>query len=188
MACGSPKEKVRRPWLNPGADPVMALAGLWSLLALGLLACGPAGDGTGEAGPAAEEAATETEPTAGPGDPVALGAEGWLGEVSTGRAVDPRGAVPAESAGREFAPGEVIYVSMGVGDAPADAAVHVVFFDPAGEKVAEDEKKVPAEARHLYFDSGDTRQWEPGGYRVETSVGGEVVDEQELTLVESPPA
>lgn len=188
MASDSPKETVRRPWLKPGAGPVVARVGLWSLLALGLLACGPDGDGSGEAGPAAEDAATEAEPTAGPGDPVALDAEGWLGDVSTGRAVDPRGAVPADSAGGEFAPGELIYVSMEVGDAPADAAVHVAFYDPAGEKVAEDEKKVPAEARYLYFDSGDTRHWEPGDYRVETSVGGRVVDEQELTLVESPPA
>ncbi len=188
MGYGSPKEKVRRSWLDPGAGPVVGRVGLWSLLALGLLACGPEGDASGEGGPAAEEEATQADPTAGPGDPVALGAEGWLGDVSTGRAVDPRGAVPAESGAREFAPGEVIYVSMEVGDAPADAAVHVVFYDPAGDKVAEDEKKVPAEARYLYFDSGDTRHWEPGGYRVETSVGGEVVDEQELALVESPPA
>lgn len=159
-----------------------AFVALLLLAPLGLLACGPAGEGAGAEGEAPEEAASADDGSAGGGDPGGLEAGTWLDGVSTGHAVDPQGAVPADSAGSDFAPGDVIYVSMSVGDAPADAAVHVAFYGPAGEMAAEDEKKVPAEARYLYFDSGDTRNWEPGTYRVEIAVDGEVVDEKALSL------
>lgn len=160
-----------------------ALAALLLVVPMGFVACGPAGEGAGAGDEGPEEAASADEAGVGGGDPGGLEAGTWLDDVSTGHAVDPQGAVTAESAGSEFAPGDLIYVSMSVGDAPADAAVHVAFYGPDGEMVAEDEKKVPAEARYLYFDSGDTRHWEPGSYRVELAVAGEVVDEQELTLV-----
>lgn len=179
MSYGLDEERTRRSWRSPAVGGGTALLVPLCLAALGLLACGPAGE-EGAGGPASEEAGTPTGAAAG--EPGPLGAESWLDDVSIGHAVDPQGAIPAESVGSEFAPGEVVYVSMAVGDAPADAAVHVVFYGAGGEKVAEDEKKVPAEARYLYFDSGDTRNWEPGSYRVEVAVDGEVVGEQEVKL------
>lgn len=109
----------------------------------------------------------------------------WLDEVATGGEVDPRGAIAEGSAREGFKPGETIYVSMAVGDAPTEAAVHVVFYGASGGRVAEDEKKVPAAAKFLYFDSGDTTNWPPGSYRVEITVDGEVVEERALTLVPS---
>lgn len=143
---------------------------------LGVLACSPADE---EPEAATREPAADAEPAESPG---ALEAERWLDDLSIGGEVDPRGAIPAEAAREEFAPGETVYVSMAVDDAPADAAVHVAFYDAGGQKVAEDEKKVPAAALYLYFDSGDTANWAPGEYRVEIAVDGEVVDEQALTL------
>lgn len=167
-------------WLSPA----ITATALLSLLSLAPLACGPSGSEEGRGGPASEDAGASGDSASETGAPHAVEAESWLDEVSVGRAVDPQGAIPAESLGSEFAAGEVVYVSMAVGDAPADAAVHAVFYGAAGDKVAEDEKKVPADARYLYFDSGDTRNWEPGTYRVEVAVDGEVVDEQEITVAE----
>lgn len=151
--------------------PILAVVAL-----LGAVACAPAEDEERPAAPSPEAAA----PAAG--EAGSLEAERWLGGFTVGREVDPQGAIPVESVATEFDPGETIYVSMAVGEAPADAAIHVVFFDPRGGKVAEDEKKVPAEARFLYFDSGDTAHWLAGEYRVELSVDGEVVGEERVTL------
>lgn len=109
----------------------------------------------------------------------------WLDDVATGGEVDPRGAIAEGSAREGFRPGETIYVSMAVADAPTEAAVHVVFYGASGERVAEDEKKVPAAASFLYFDSGDTTNWPAGSYRVEIFVDGEVVEERALTLLPS---
>jgi hypothetical protein len=143
---------------------------------LGALACSPADE---KPGAAAGEPAADAEPAESPS---ALEAERWLDDFSIGGEVDPRGAILAEAAREEFEPGETVYVSMAVDDAPAEAAVHVAFYDAGGQKVAEDEKKVPAGALYLYFDSGDTANWAPGEYRVEIAVDGEVVDEWALTL------
>lgn len=163
-------------WSLVGRRLQPAVAGLAGLALVGALACAPAVE---EEPPPAEQPAAEAETAEGAG---ALEAERWLDDFSIGGAVDPRGAIPAEAVRDRFAPGETVYVSMAVDDAPADAAVHVVFYDAGGQKVAEDEKKVPAQALYLYFDSGDTANWPPGEYRVEIAVDGEVVDEQALTL------
>lgn len=138
------------------------------------IACSPAKEESGEGAdraPVAEEAASATS-----------SGGRWLGEVRVGGSVDPAGAVPVESATDRFAPGESIYVSMAVADAPENAAVHTVFLDAAGEKIAEDEKKVPAEAQYLYFDAGDTVNWLPGEYTIEIAVDGEVRERQSITL------
>lgn len=175
-------ERTRSSWRSPAPAAATVLLVPLCLSVLGLLACGPAGEEETAGGPAPEEAGAQGEAASETGEPGSLEAGSWLDDVSIGDAVDPQGAIPAGSEGNEFAPGDVVYVSMAVGDAPADAAVHVVFYGAGGEKVAEDEKKVPAEARYLYFDSGDTRNWEPGTYRVEVAVDGDVVDAQEITL------
>jgi len=178
MTCLESKRRALGARWRPaaGTGPVrLALC----LALFGALACSPADE---EPGPAAREPAADAEPAESPG---ALEAERWLEELSIGGEVDPRGAIPAEAARGEFEPGETVYVSMAVDDAPADAAVHVAFYDAGGQKVAEDEKKVPAGALYLYFDSGDTANWAPGEYRVEIAVDGEVVDEQALTLIAS---
>ena len=175
MTDGAETRRTWSSWLRPALGAALCAA------ALALPACGPAGEEEGAEGTAEEAGATEAAaPEAG--EAGAVEAETWLDDVSVGRAVDPQGAVTAESEATEFVAGDVVYLSMAVGDAPADAAVHVVFYGAGGEKVAEDEKKVPAEATYLYFDSGDTRNWEPGTYRVEVAVDGQVVAERELAL------
>lgn len=159
---------------------------LASLLVLPLLlasvACSPSDD----ADPGgAETAVAEPESESSAASPAV---EGWLGEVRVGRAVDPQGAVPADQETASFAPGDSIYASMAIDGAPANAAVHAVFYDASGEKVAEDEKKVPAEARYLYFDAGDTANWLPGEYRIEVAVDGEVRSRETITLAAGPAA
>lgn len=144
-------------------------------LPLSTVACAPSDDADpGEAEVAATPEAEEPAASAA--------AEGWLGEVRVGGAVDPQGAVLPDQETKSFSPGDSIYASMAIDGAPAHAAVHAVFYDPAGEKVAEDEKKVPAEARFLYFDAGDTSNWLPGEYRIEMAVDGEVLSRETITL------
>lgn len=164
---------------------------LWSLVptlvfAMAHAGCGPAGDAGSEADAASEQAAAggEVEGVAGP----EAAAQPWLDGVEVGRKVDSDGAIPAPHRTDELASGEMVYVSLDVSDAPELAAVHVVFQDDAGETVAEDEKKVPADARHLYFDAGDTSGWRPGTYRVVVAVDGEPVAEKEVTVKANPQA
>lgn len=146
-------------------------------------ACGPVEEGRVASDEAPETAAAQAD-EADAAAPEA--AQRWIDGVRVGRRVDAEGSVPSAEQAVEFVPGERMYVSMEVTNAPAFAAVHVVFRDPAGATVAEDEKKVPAEASHLYFDSGDTTSWEPGAYTVVVAVDGEPVAEQEITISGHP--
>jgi hypothetical protein len=150
-------------------------------LLLAAVACAPSeNDGTSdaEAAPDAAETSDAAEPAAG---------EAWLGEVRVGGAVDPQGAVPADRETARFAAGDSIYASMAIDGAPANAAVYAVFYDGSGDKIAEDEKKVPADARYLYFDAGDTSNWLPGEYRVEMSIDGRVHSTEEIVVGEAAP-
>lgn len=166
--------------LNPRSHrSSLALIFALPLLVL-LVACAPSEDDrTEDAGAAPEGAET-------PDDASAAG-ETWLGEVRVGGAVDPQGAVPPDQETRRFVPGDSIYASMSIDGAPANAAVHAVFYDGSGDKIAEDEKKVPAEARYLYFDAGDTSNWLPGEYRVEMSIDGRVHSTEEIVVEEAAP-
>lgn len=149
-------------------------------LVLGLAAvaaCGP----SEEAGPGEAPEAEAVESAPGP-----LAAELWVDDLRLGSAVEPEGAIPQARQTDTFAPGDDVYVSMAVADAPAGSAVHAIFRGPDGEAVAEDEKKVPAGAHYLYFDAGDTADWQPGAYRVEVRVDGQMVKEAELTVTDRP--
>lgn len=167
--------------LHPSRAGIAPAVMVAALLAGG--GCSPSEDGraVSDDGAAMSSPGTDRGEAAG-----SLEAELWLDDVRIGHEVGSDGAVPIAQQADEFTPGERVYVSVEVSDAPEYAAVHVVFHDAAGETVAEDEKKVPAAARHLYFDSGDTTEWEPGGYRVVVAVEGEPVAERELTVTEGP--
>jgi len=145
-------------------------------------ACGPADDGGALPAPGSDDAERGKD-SAPPGSPQA---ELWLDDLRLGGQVGPDGAVTPARAADDFAVGETVYVSMAVSEAPADAAVHVVYEDSAGATVAEDAKKVRAGASYLYFDSGDTRSWPAGSYQVVVDVGGEQVAALDFTLTEGP--
>jgi hypothetical protein len=165
--------------LNPRShDSSLAMILALPLL-LVLVACAPSDDDGAEDAGATPEA-TETSEAAPAG-------ETWLGEVRVGGAVDPQGAVLPDQETRRFTPGDSIYASMSIDGAPANAAVHAVFYDGSGDKIAEDEKKVPAEARYLYFDAGDTSNWLPGEYRVEMSIDGRVHSTEQIVVEEAVP-
>ena len=168
-----------RVWTRRGAP----IAAVWLTLVAMTGGCGPpAEEGPGHEAPAdggRASASDATDQASSSGD--------WIGDAAVGSRVDTEGAVPPEAHRGEFRPGETIYVSLEVGEAPPTASVHAVFLDAAGHKVAEDAKKVPARAGHLYFDSGDTADWAAGEGTITLSVDGSQVGEESFTLLEASP-
>lgn len=178
---------MRKP--IPSSPPLrIATVSLYLLATAAVLTWG--GCGSRESGEAPSDESVEPASSGAGRDAAAraVGAEVWIDDFRIGREVDPEGAIPFAEESDEFAPGESVYVSMTVSAAPADATVHVMFEGRARETVAEDAKKVPAEAHHLYFDSGDTMSWEPGDYRVVVEIDGRTVSELDFTLTDRPPA
>lgn len=165
-------------WTRRGV-PIAAVV---ATLSAGAVGCAPAEQEGGDRAEAPAEAGGETSAGAEPAGGSASPGE-WLRGFALGSRVDTRGAVPPEERSEEFRIGQSLYVSMEVGEAAPAASVHAVFYDGSGRKKAEDAKKVPARAGHLYFDSGDTSDWTPGEGTVAISVDGRPVQEEAFTLV-----
>jgi len=127
------------------------------LLLLGLAACGGKREGP---------AATSASPTAAP--PAVTPTPGPLivANFKFGRLLGPDGTAANE--GGTFIPGEPIFVTLEVKNAPPGATVRIVATTmPDKKKVAEEQKPPSGEKGALVFQFGDTKGWAPGDYRLE---------------------
>jgi hypothetical protein len=134
---------------------------------------------------ASSTARTEQPGTGRPGDVNPVEAQMWLDDFTIGNNVQTDGSIAMGDQGDDFAPGEKVFVSMEVGDAPAGATVRVDFLreDDEDRPVATTESVVPADAHYLSFEA-DTTGWMLGDYRAEVWVGDERVNEQHFQVVE----
>jgi len=118
-----------------------------------------------------------------PGDVSPLVAQAMVDDVNVGLAVASDGRVPAGSSPDEFLPGEDIYLTMRVSDAPAGTAIRVVWIGPGDKQIATQARTVAAGVSTLTFVKRDTRSWKPGDYRAEVWVGDEKVDDETFDIV-----
>lgn len=140
----------------------------------------------------AREEAVEAPPTAttqeiagttSPSDVSPIIAQTWLDDVTLGHEMNKDGSIPAGKTGDDFAPGKTIHMAIETTDAPADAAVKVVWFGPGDAKLGEEDKKVEAGKKYLHFHAPDTKSWAKGDYRVEVWVGDERVNTQQFQII-----
>jgi hypothetical protein len=138
---------------------------------------------TAATGTPAEQPGTESTADASPAE-----AQSWIDDVTMGTQVAADGSVPADSTGDDFAPGQPVHVAMKVADAPASAAVKVIWFGPNDTKVGEEIKQVQPGAQYLSFAAQNTNSWAKGDYRAEVWVGDEKVDEQRFNVTDASKA
>jgi hypothetical protein len=96
--------------------------------------------------------------------------------------------IAAADQGDDFAPGDPIYLTMKVGDAPAGSEVKVVWYGPGEMKVKEESKAVNQGDKYLTFEAANTGSWQKGDYRAEVWIGDEKVNQQELQIVDQSEA
>lgn len=123
------------------------------------------------------------------GDLNPVEAQVFIDDVTIGKSVGSDGMIASDDQGDDFAPGEAVYITMNVSDAPAGSDVKVVWYGPGEARVKEEEKQVPAGNEYLSF-SADTASWRKGDYRAEVWVGDEKVNTQQFQIVdpgEMPP-
>lgn len=162
----------------------VAISLLVAIGGLTLAAC--AREEPAEAPPTAQT--TEQPGTMAPSDVSPVNAQTWIDDVTIGSELGPDGAMVAGKTGDDFAPGQAVNLAMEVGDAPADAAVKVVWYGPGDAKVGEETKTVTSGQKYLSFTAADTASWAKGDYRAEVWVGDEKVNEQHFQIVEAEKA
>jgi hypothetical protein len=118
-----------------------------------------------------------------PGDVSPPVAQAMVDDVNIGVAVDGSGRVPASSNPDNFLPGEDIYLTMDVSDAPAGTVVKVVWIGPGDRQIATQAKTVSQGVSTLKFIKQDTQSWRPGDYRAEVWVGDEKVNDEAFDIV-----
>ena len=118
-----------------------------------------------------------------PGDISPPVAQAMVDDVNIGVAIGSNGRVPADSGPDDFLPGEDLYLTMDVSDAPAGTAIKVVWIGPGDKPIDTQVQKVAAGVSTLKFVREDTRSWKPGDYRAEVWVGDEKVDDEVFDIV-----
>jgi hypothetical protein len=140
-----------------------------------------------------EPAVTQTQEKEAPGtsqpnDLNPVTAQTMIDDVTLGHRVAADGTIPAADQGDDFAPGQPIYLTMKVGDAPAGSEVKVAWYGPGEQKVKDQQKTVSAGQTYLTFKVPDTGSWQKGDYRAEIWIGDEKVNQQELNITDKTEA
>ena len=120
-----------------------------------------------------------------PGDVSPPVAQAMVDDVNIGVALASNGRVPADSSPDNFLPGEDIYLTMDVSDAPPGTAIKVVWIGPGDKPIDTQIQKVAAGVSTLKFVKQGTRSWQPGDYRAEVWVGDEKVNDEVFDIVSS---
>lgn len=123
-----------------------------------------------------------------PGDLNPVEAQTMIDDVTIGHSTAADGSIAADQQGDDFAPGEVVHVSMEVGDTPAGSAVKVVWYGPGETQVSEETKTVNTGDHYKSFESADTASWAKGDYRAEVWIGDEKVNTQQFQIVDKSEA
>ncbi|MES1243437.1 MAG: hypothetical protein ABUT39_17640 [Acidobacteriota bacterium] len=131
---------------------------------------------------------TEKPGVNAPGDLNPVEAQTMIDDVTIGHSTAADGSIAADQQGDDFAPGEVVHVSMEVGDTPAGSAVKVVWYGPGETKVGEETKTVVAGDHYKSFESAATTSWAKGDYRAEVWIGDEKVNTQQFQIVDKSEA
>lgn len=118
-----------------------------------------------------------------PGDVSPPVAQAMVDDVNIGVALASDGRVPADSSPDNFLPGEDIYLTMDVSDAPPGTAIKVVWIGPGDRQIATQAKTVSKGVSTLKFVKQDTQSWKPGDYRAEVWVGDEKVNTERFDIV-----
>ncbi|MEO8379810.1 MAG: hypothetical protein ABI779_09120 [Acidobacteriota bacterium] len=128
---------------------------------------------------------SEIAGTTSPNDLNPVAAQSYIDDVTIGHELGADGTVPAGQGGDDFAPGQPIHIAMKVKDAPAGAAVKLVWYGPNETKINEEQKDVPAGATTLAFSATNTAAWAKGDYRAEVWIGDEKVNTQQFQIVDA---
>jgi hypothetical protein len=134
--------------------------------------------------------ATEKEipGTNSPNDLSPAKAQTYIDDVTIGHNVSSDGTIAAADQGDDFAPGQPIYITMKVADAPAGSQVKVAWYGPGETKIKDEQKTVNAGDKYLSFEAANTASWQKGDYRAEVWIGDEKVNTQQFNVTDQSKA
>jgi hypothetical protein len=97
----------------------------------------------------------------------------WVSDFRLGAALNESGRLTELK--NEFAPGEPIYLSMQVNDAPRGAVVGIYWYGPDNLTLGYETQTVSAGQTRLRFLRSDSRTWPDGAFRAEVWIADDKI-------------
>jgi hypothetical protein len=115
-----------------------------------------------------------------PGDAVA--------DVAVGHQLGANGGIAAGQEGKNFVPGQPVYIVFRAGSAPAGTNVQIEWYGPDDQKLLSDQQQVKSGDSMMHFASDRTGGWGLGNYRADLLVNGQKVDTEHFSVVNATKA
>jgi hypothetical protein len=106
-----------------------------------------------------------------------------VSDVTVGHQLGADGAIAAGQDGKNFVPGQPVFIALTTGAAPADTVVEVDWFGPNDQALGSDQKKVNPGDSVMHFSNQKTADWGLGDYRADVKVNGQKVDTEHFSIV-----
>lgn len=110
-----------------------------------------------------------------PGDAVA--------DVAVGHQLSADGGIAAGQEGKNFVPGQPVYIAFRAGSAPPGTNVAIEWYGPDDQKLLSDQQQVKSGDTSMHFASDRTGGWGLGDYHADLLVNGQKVDTEHFSVV-----
>ncbi len=106
-----------------------------------------------------------------------------ISNVTVGHQLGAAGVIASGQEGKNFQPGQPVYIAFVTGDAPPGTTVEVDWFGPNEQKLGNDLKEIAAGDTVAHFAATQTSGWGLGDYRADLLVNGQKVDSEHFSIV-----
>jgi hypothetical protein len=106
-----------------------------------------------------------------------------VANVSVGHQLGADGSIAAGQEGKNFAPGQPVFIAMQTGSAPAGTVVEIDWFGPGGQQLGSDQRQLASGDTVIHFSNQRTRQWGLGDYHADVMINGQKADTEHFSEV-----
>ncbi len=106
-----------------------------------------------------------------------------VADVTVGHQLGANGGIAAGQEGKNFVPGQPIFIAFRDGSAPPGTNVAIEWYGPDNQKLLTDQLEVKSGDAMMHFASSRTGGWGLGDYHADVLVNGQKVDTEHFSMV-----
>ena len=111
-----------------------------------------------------------------------------ISDITVGHQLGADGGIAADQQGKNFAPGQPVFVAFRSGSAPAGTVVEIDWFGPDNQKLGSDQKQIDPGQSAMHFTTTGTGNWGLGDYHADLLVNGQKADTEHFSIVSAAKA
>jgi hypothetical protein len=111
-----------------------------------------------------------------------------ISDVTVGHQLGADGSIAADQQGKNFVPGQPVFVALRSGSAPAGTVIEIDWFGPDNQKLGSDQKQVDPGQGVTHFATTSTGSWGLGDYHADLLVNGQKADTEHFSIVNAKKA